>query len=356
LIVGGAFTVANGHPAQALAAWDGSDWRSLGNLGPTVMSLTVHQGRLIAAGSFESAGGTTAHHIAAYDGVSWQPLGAGLTFAGSGGYGSVKIVSYNDQLFAATTTGVQVWDGAAWQPLGAMTSSVFSLTSYNGSLVAVLSNGGVLRRWDGAVWQPMTGPGVYPNWVNSAAAFNDELVVAGYFDHADTVPAACVARWSDTRQPWIVTQPQAAALPSPGSALVLSVVPASGYDPLSLRWRKNATPLPDGPTGTGSVVSGAATASLTIAGITPEDAGTYDIVIANTCGSTASAPAAVSVCYANCDNSSAPPVLNVNDFGCFINRFATGDPYANCDGSTTPPTLSVQDFACFLNAFAAGCP
>ena len=30
--------------------------------------------------------------------------------------------------------------------------------------------------------------------------------------------------------------------------------------------------------------------------------------------------------------------------------------YPNCDGSTTPPVLNVLDFACFLNRFAAGCP
>ncbi len=60
-------------------------------------------------------------------------------------------------------------------------------------------------------------------------------------------------------------------------------------------------------------------------------------------------------CYANCDGSTAPPVLNVNDFACFLNRFAAGDPYANCDGSTSPPVLNVLDFACFLNKFAAGC-
>ena len=29
--------------------------------------------------------------------------------------------------------------------------------------------------------------------------------------------------------------------------------------------------------------------------------------------------------------------------------------YANCDGSTTPPVLNVLDFTCFLNKFAAGC-
>jgi hypothetical protein len=61
-------------------------------------------------------------------------------------------------------------------------------------------------------------------------------------------------------------------------------------------------------------------------------------------------------CYANCDDSSTVPILNVADFSCFLQRFATGDPYANCDGSTTPPALNVADFSCFLQKFAAGCP
>jgi hypothetical protein len=61
------------------------------------------------------------------------------------------------------------------------------------------------------------------------------------------------------------------------------------------------------------------------------------------------------VCYANCDGSTTPPVLNVQDFSCFLGKFASGDAYANCDGSTTPPVLNVQDFSCFLGKFAAGC-
>jgi hypothetical protein len=69
----------------------------------------------------------------------------------------------------------------------------------------------------------------------------------------------------------------------------------------------------------------------------------------------ASAPPPPATCYANCDGSIGTPVLTVQDFGCFLNRFAAGDSYANCDGSTTAPVLTVQDFGCFLNRFAAGC-
>lgn len=60
-------------------------------------------------------------------------------------------------------------------------------------------------------------------------------------------------------------------------------------------------------------------------------------------------------CYANCDGSSATPLLTANDFQCFLNRFASGETYANCDGSTGTPVLTANDFQCFLNKFAAGC-
>jgi hypothetical protein len=60
-------------------------------------------------------------------------------------------------------------------------------------------------------------------------------------------------------------------------------------------------------------------------------------------------------CYPNCDGSSIAPCLNVNDFTCFLNRFANGDGYANCDGSTTTPVHNVGDFSCFLMMFANGC-
>lgn len=69
-------------------------------------------------------------------------------------------------------------------------------------------------------------------------------------------------------------------------------------------------------------------------------------------------------CYANCDGSTVAPVLNVDDFTCYINEFASAltlphaqqfTHYANCDGSTQAPALNVDDFTCFINAFAQGC-
>lgn len=65
--------------------------------------------------------------------------------------------------------------------------------------------------------------------------------------------------------------------------------------------------------------------------------------------------ASQSGCYANCDNSTTPPVLSANDFSCFLIAFAADIAYANCDGSSISPVLNANDFGCFLNAFATGC-
>ena len=58
-------------------------------------------------------------------------------------------------------------------------------------------------------------------------------------------------------------------------------------------------------------------------------------------------------CYANCDNSTRSPRLNVLDFMCFLNKFAARDPYANC---TVDATIDMADFTCFMAKFAQGCP
>jgi len=88
------------------------------------------------------------------------------------------------------------------------------------------------------------------------------------------------------------------------------------------------------------------------AGLAPP-AATGDIT--GRCYATPPSIGAYEACYANCDGSTHPPILNVSDFACFLTRFSAGDPYANCDNSTTPPTLNINDFICYVGRFAAGC-
>jgi hypothetical protein len=182
----------------------------------------------------------------------------------------------------------------------------------------------------------------------------DRLVAGGEFTTAAGQPAAYAASWIGGVAPTIQVHPTPAQACA-GAAAGFSIS-VSGANP-SYQWRRNLTNLANGTTASGSVIVGATTPSLSILGVTQADTGSYDCVVSNTCGSTTSNAAALSLCcYANCDGSTLPPVLNVQDFACFLNKFASADPYANCDGSTTPPILNVQDFACFLNGFAAGCP
>jgi hypothetical protein len=67
--------------------------------------------------------------------------------------------------------------------------------------------------------------------------------------------------------------------------------------------------------------------------------GTYKIILQGACF-----VSTTPVCYANCDGSTASPILNVNDFTCFLNKYASGDAYANCDGSTTGADSERQRF------------
>jgi len=70
-------------------------------------------------------------------------------------------------------------------------------------------------------------------------------------------------------------------------------------------------------------------------------------------------------CAVNCDGSTIPPTLNLEDFRCFLKEFRSlaGQPasaqvgsIANCDGNTSAPTLTAADFTCFITKFGNGCP
>jgi hypothetical protein len=91
-----------------------------------------------------------------------------------------------------------------------------------------------------------------------------------------------------TTAPSITTQPQSRTVTNGGST-TLNVV-AAGTAPLSYRWRLNGNPLP-----------GATNSSLTLNGITTNQAGGYAVVVTNTAGSVTSAVATLTVL--------APPVI-----------------------------------------------
>ena len=241
LIAAGPFQFAGDAPAAGIAAWDGSEWSSLGSGSPNgqqVFALAVFGGKLIAGGWFESAGGTPAFRIAAWDGVTWTGLGSGV--AAGGLYSAVRALAVvGERLIAGgefTSAGgvpahnIASWDGSSWSPLGeGRSSSVGCLAVYQDHVVA---GGSAVASWDGSTWTSLghdgpqlafslfvygnrlivgaARPGAYylaswdgtawtamggPDSVVSFTIYEDRLIAGGFFGAAGAVPARGIASW-----------------------------------------------------------------------------------------------------------------------------------------------------------------
>jgi trimeric autotransporter adhesin len=395
LFVGGDFLTAGGVNARGVARWDGTSWSAVGTgLTGRVASMTIHDdgsgpalyisgvlmsiptgssrlvrwngttlsavgpgsgvaancmasfdedgagpnpASLFVGGLFSSVGGTTIHKVARWNGVAWSAVGNVFTLTNSTEVNRMAV--YDD-------------DGAGPNPASLYVHGRF--TAFG------LSSPG-LARWNGTAWVGVPGLGAQTiDFPYFAMGVHDDGIVAGVpglylggsFTSAGGLSASKLARWGPTSGPMIGRQP--ISLTRDPGADVLFCISAGGSGALSYQWRKGGQSLSD----TGRI-TGTASATLILRDITAADAGSYDCMVSSTCGSVTSSAATLTVsgsCYPNCDASTTPPVLNVQDFTCFLQRYAAGDSYANCDSSTIPPTLNVQDFTCFLQAYAAGCP
>lgn len=83
--------------------------------------------------------------------------------------------------------------------------------------------------------------------------------------------------------------------PSSGQVCIGGVINLSVVAPgaTTFQWRKAGSPLSNGPSGNGSTIAGAGTASLSISSAAGADAGSYDCVVGSTCGSTPSDAAVI---------------------------------------------------------------
>lgn len=426
IIAGGFFNISGSQSLANLARWDGTAWQAHGTFNGSVLALVHHQGKLFSAGSFTNVGarvavwdgvswegvgggfnnvvntlavynddlyaggnftqadGIAAVGIARWDGTSWQSPGGGLAS------GRVHVLHvYDGRLVAGgefqevgsvAASHIASWDGANWASLGigvhsGSPTAVRALTEYNGTLVvggSFVAAGGVgsanLARWNGSSWAGF--PGGVTGTVHSLRVRKDELHIGGVLTAAGGKPTSNWTRWSDAAVPSFAHSPED-QIASAGSEVVMTATKAWGYA-VTHQWERNGEPIQNGFGGAsaeGGIVHGAQGATLRIRSVKPSDAGEYRCVISGPCGVGISNAATLIVkagelCYANCDQSTAAPILNVDDFTCFINAFAQAqglpqalqiEAYANCDGSTAAPVLNVDDFTCFINAFAAGC-
>jgi PKD repeat protein len=113
---------------------------------------------------------------------------------------------------------------------------------------------------------------------------------------------------------------------------------AAGSSPLTYRWRRAGQPIP-----------GATTRTFTIASVASTDAGAYDVVVTNTCGTTTSNSATLTIVACACDwNTSGS--LDSQDFFDFLTAFFSNNADFNHSGATDS-----QDFFDFLACFFGGC-
>lgn len=357
LVAGGEFTTAGGTPANRIAIWSEGvngniqPWAALGNgLNNRVNAVERYANATIVGGQFTASGSTTLNRIAVYTSNNWLALGSGL----NGPCNALKV--YDNQLYVGGTftiagglssVGLARLNGTTWTSMGNINGTVNALEVYGGDLIlggnfpgvsgspniikfnsthgtfaplgtgtsgtvySLLSEGGYLyvggaftqaggashnhmARWDGTSWSDVRGG--TDGTVYSMFGFHNEVHAGGNFDNVrnGAVNSSGWARYLETGAPWIVQNPSSDSEVCCDSAS-FSALAAAGYGGLSFQWRRNGAPLVDGPTGTGSTVAGAHNATVDIRDVSVADAGTYDLVLSNSCGSDTSIAATLSI-------------------------------------------------------------
>jgi hypothetical protein len=213
-------------------------------------------------------------------------------------------------LFATTVQDLQLSGTAAPNvPLQ------LSMTSIAGGAAGGPAFGGGPRAQVGVSLRPQVGQPVFilpPGYTVNSPALN-------IVDNAWLGPELCA---------WILQSPSNQQVCS-GQTAQFSVE-AAGED-LQFRWRKDGIELADGPTGNGSIVSGASTASLSVLNVTSADLGSYDCKVVGNCGSMQSGQAELTI----------PPspkpycTAKVNSQGCLPAIDFTGTPSASASSGFT---------------------
>jgi len=139
-----------------------------------------------------------------------------------------------------------------------------------------------------------------------------------------TTSAAAVLAVTDPcvgKQPSITQQPAGIMVESGSPAMfTIAATSPAGGGMLMYQWRMNGVNLSDG-----GAVSGALTATLTIAAATfADNAATFDCIVSNACGSTRSAPAGLGVTQDCPADFNADGGVDGSDVDAFFDRWVTG--------------------------------
>lgn len=172
--------------------------------------------------------------------------------------------------FITVSNGFYVALGTNSNPLGAF-----------GSQHRTISFGDLLDDEPGPIWIRIV------NLTASGGANNRPTVAIDNFNLSFTNVV------SAPRPPTIISQPQSTTNLE-FTAATFSVG-ASGTFPFTYQWYLGGTPLNDGTTASGSVISGSTTPTLSISGLRVGDAGSYSVTVTNAVDGTNSNPAVLTV-------------------------------------------------------------
>jgi hypothetical protein len=190
------------------------EWFSLSEeVNGAVHRLLVYQGKLIVAGDFTLTGSTPNKNIAAWDGSNWSSLGTG--FPATLNSSISDMVVHHDSLFVVgveMTTGgivvsnkVTVWDGLSWTVLAEANDIINTIEVYNDTVYVAGkfdtidgSEAKGIAKMNGSNWINL-GDGLRYNTVYSDVAdlyiYDNKLFATGFIDSAGTVQCKSIAYW-----------------------------------------------------------------------------------------------------------------------------------------------------------------
>jgi hypothetical protein len=267
-------------------------------------------------------------------GDNWEQVGLPWTNSGAIPYLKVLDTGQGPELYAfgdlssianVPVSSVVRWNGSTWVSVGPPVQQDPNSAGFRDLEILDRGTGPVLYamrpccthqgnhlfRFNGSVWEPLGGPSAPPNsayGMYGLVTFDDGRGPALYIMGGFSFPSIGIARFDGTS--W-----------EPLGVGTLGAVRAAA-----------AIHGPRGP-------------ALVVGGMFQHAGGGMVEGLAQWVG--------CPNCYANCDLSTAAPVVNVADFGSFLQKYARNDPFANCNLDSA---IDIADFVCFLQKFAVGCP
>lgn len=337
--------------------FDGTQWTQHAVTGPPghrLAGMVFHE----AIGKFIHFGGGTGTAYAdtyEWDGTNWSAVFAPGPSARMGHAMAYDPIRQEAVLYGGFVIGAAnffdtwTYDASGWT-LKATTGPPplrSPAMEFDPSRGTVVLHGGRLNdfsqssqtwEWDGTTWSLV-------NELNPTLTDFDDMV----YDHAQAqlllfggiAPRLLAMNWSSGPSILPVAGSATADYPCP-----LSLgISATGSGTLSYQWFKDGSPLNDG-----GAISGANTATLTIAPSSSTSAGTYFCRVTDSCTHADSGMIVVNAkCIADVnENGTAEPT----DFTAWINAYNNNDSAAdqNCDSAVTP-----TDFTAWIANFNAGC-